>query len=70
MPFRTCVDGCWEPRAGGRLPDGCQRVSDGSQQADLVTSTAWSGGIVRLGRTETGDVVALVVTSGTAGSKA
>ncbi|MEV5508236.1 hypothetical protein [Streptomyces orinoci] len=38
--------------------------------ADLVTFTAQSGGVVWLGRTKTGDVAAIVVTSGMAGAKA
>ncbi|MFF0746779.1 DUF4241 domain-containing protein [Streptomyces sp. NPDC004111] len=69
-PFRTCVDGRWEPRESGQLPDGCERISDESQQADLVTFTAQSGGVVWLGLTETGDVAAITVTSGMADAKA
>ncbi|MFB0626954.1 DUF4241 domain-containing protein [Streptomyces sp. AB3(2024)] len=69
-PFRRCPDGRWEPRGSGQLPDGCERIGDESQQADLVTFTAESGGIVWLGRTGTGDVAAIVVTSGMAGATA
>nr|WSX54235.1 DUF4241 domain-containing protein [Streptomyces sp. NBC_00974] len=69
-PFRNCVDGHWEPRDSGQLPDGCERISDESQQADLVTFTAQSGGVVWLGRTKNGDVAAIVVTSGLTGAKA
>lgn len=69
-PFRTCVDGCWEPREVGQLPDGCERICDESQQADLVTFTAQSGGVVWLGRTGTGDVAAIVVTNGMTDAKA
>ncbi|MFD3775305.1 DUF4241 domain-containing protein [Streptomyces sp. NPDC058612] len=69
-PFRTRVDGRWEPRDRGRLPDGCERISDESRQADLVTFTAQSGGVVWLGRTATGDVATIVVTSGMTGAKA
>ncbi|MFF3861542.1 DUF4241 domain-containing protein [Streptomyces sp. NPDC002209] len=69
-PFRTCVDGRWEPRGSGQLADGCERISDEAQQADLVTFGAESGGIVWLGRTENGDVAAIVVTSGLSGAKA
>ncbi|WP_328777762.1 DUF4241 domain-containing protein (plasmid) [Streptomyces goshikiensis] len=69
-PFRTCVDGCWEPREVGQLPDGCERICDELQQADLVTFTAQSGGVVWLGRTGTGDVAAIVVTNGMTDAKA
>ncbi|MBT1189823.1 DUF4241 domain-containing protein [Streptomyces sp. CJ_13] len=69
-PFRTCVDGRWEPRGSGQLPDGCERICDESQQADLVTFAAQSGGVVWLGRTKTGDVASIVVTSGMTDAKA
>ncbi|MEU4129971.1 DUF4241 domain-containing protein [Streptomyces wuyuanensis] len=69
-PFRTYVDGRPVPHDSEALPDGCERVSDELQQADLVTFTAESGGVVWLGRTRTGDVAAIVVTSGLAGAKA
>ena len=69
-PFRTYVDGNQVPRDSERLPGWCERVSDESQQADLVTSQAESGGVVWLGRTRTGDVVTIVVTSGLPGAKA
>lgn len=69
-PFRTCVDEGWEPRGSGQLAEGCERISDESQQAGLVTFGAESGGIVWLGRTESGDVAAIVVTSGLSDAKA
>ncbi|MGJ5748754.1 uncharacterized protein DUF4241 [Streptomyces puniciscabiei] len=69
-PFRAYVNGMPVPRNSEQLPDGCERVSDESQQADLVTFTAESGGVVWLGRTKTGDVAAIVVTSGMPGAKA
>lgn len=69
-PFRTYVDGNQVPRDSERLPGWCERVSDESQQADLVTSQAESGGVVWLGRTRTGDVATIVVTSGLPGAKA
>ncbi|MEU3606442.1 DUF4241 domain-containing protein [Streptomyces sp. NPDC035033] len=69
-PFRTYVDGGPVPRDSERLPGWCERVSDESQQADLVTFTAESGGVVWLGRTKTGDVAVIVVTSGMPGAKA
>lgn len=69
-PFRTYVDGSPVPRNSEQLSGGYERVSDESQQADLVTFTAESGGVVWLGRTKTGDVAAIVVTSGMADAKA
>ncbi|MEU4149849.1 DUF4241 domain-containing protein [Streptomyces sp. NPDC026659] len=69
-PFRTYVDGMQVPYAFEELPGWCERVSDESRQADLVTFTAESGGVVWLGRTDTGDVAVIVVTSGMSGSKA
>ncbi|MFG2789610.1 hypothetical protein [Streptomyces sp. NPDC048419] len=45
-------------------------MRDESQQADLVTFPAESGGVVRLGRSRTGDLAAVVVTAGLAGAKA
>ncbi|MGW1638343.1 DUF4241 domain-containing protein [Streptomyces lavendulae] len=68
-PFRRCVDGRWEPRGSGPPADGCERISDESQQADLVTFGAESGGIVWLGRTASGDVAAVVVTRGLSGAQ-
>ncbi|MFE6910155.1 hypothetical protein [Streptomyces erythrochromogenes] len=53
----------WEMGLSEELADGCERVRDESQQADLVTFGAESGGVVWLGRTKTGDVAAIVVTS-------
>ncbi|MFD9100247.1 hypothetical protein ACFVZN_04140 [Streptomyces virginiae] len=52
------------------MADGCERVRDESEQADLVTFGAESGGVVWLGRTKTGDVAAIVVTSGLPDAKA
>lgn len=69
-PFRAYVDGRPVPRDSEQLPGWCERVTDESQQADLVTFTAESGGVVWLGRTKTGDVAAIVVTSGMPGAKA
>ncbi len=69
-PFRTFMDGVPGPRDTEQLADGCERVHDESQQADLVTFWAESGGVVWLGRTKTGDVAAIVVTSGMPGAKA
>ncbi|MEU9398383.1 DUF4241 domain-containing protein [Streptomyces sp. NPDC048242] len=69
-PFRTYVDGVPVPHVSEELPDWCERVSDASQQADLVTFTAESGGVVWLGRTRTGDVAVIVVSSGSLGAKA
>ncbi|MFD5624051.1 DUF4241 domain-containing protein [Streptomyces yangpuensis] len=69
-PFRTFVDRVPAARDTERLADGCERVRDESQQADLVTFGAESGGVVWLGRTKAGDVTAIVVTSGMAGAKA
>ncbi|MFF4448735.1 DUF4241 domain-containing protein [Streptomyces sp. NPDC001502] len=69
-PFRAFKDGIPVPRDTERLPGWCERVRDESQQADLVTFGAESGGIVWLGRTATGDVAAIVVTSGMPGTKA
>ena len=69
-PFRAYVDGRPVPRDSVQLPGWCERVTDESQQADLVTFTAESGGVVWLGRTKTGDVAAIVVTSGMPGAKA
>lgn len=69
-PLRAYVDGMPVPRDSEQLPGGCERVTDESQQADLVTFTAESGGVVWLGRTKTGDVAAIVVTSGMPGAKA
>ncbi|MFD5877648.1 hypothetical protein [Streptomyces yangpuensis] len=66
--FRTFMDGV--PLETEQLADGCERVRDESQQADLVTFGAESGGVVWLGRTKTGDVAAIVVTSGMPGAKA
>lgn len=60
-PFRAYVDGRPVPRDSVQLPGWCERVTDESQQADLVTFTAESGGVVWLGRTKTGDVAAIVV---------
>ncbi|MFK0016239.1 hypothetical protein [Streptomyces sp. NPDC091027] len=50
-PFRTFIDGVPAPRDSEQLADGCERVRDESQQADLVTFGAESGGVVWLGRT-------------------
>jgi hypothetical protein len=69
-PFRTYVDGGPVPRDSEQLPGWCERVTEESQQADLVTFTAESGDVVWLGRTRTGDVAAIVVTSGMPGAKA
>ncbi|MEV4974634.1 DUF4241 domain-containing protein [Streptomyces scopuliridis] len=69
-PFRAYVDGRPVPRDSEQLPGWCERVTDESQQADLVTFTAESGGVVWLGRTKTGDVAAIVVTGGMPGAKA
>lgn len=69
-PFRTFIDGVPAPRDTEQLADGCERVCDASMQADLVTFGAESGGVVWLGRTETGNVAAIVVTSGLPGAKA
>ncbi|MEW1824421.1 DUF4241 domain-containing protein [Streptomyces sp. NPDC088196] len=69
-PFRTFVNGRSVERASERLPDNCERVSDETRRADLVTFTAESGGVVWLGRTRTGAVATIVVTSGLAGAKA
>ncbi|MGV9338593.1 DUF4241 domain-containing protein [Streptomyces sp. NPDC003688] len=69
-PFRTYVDGMPVPYDSDGLPGWCERVSDESRQADLVTFTAESGGVVWLGRTEAGDVAVIVVTSGMPGAKA
>ncbi|WUD78347.1 DUF4241 domain-containing protein [Streptomyces sp. NBC_00510] len=69
-PFRAFVDGVPVPRESEQLPDCCERVTDESLRADLVTFTAESGGVVWLGRTKTGDVAAIVVTSGMHGAKA
>ncbi|WP_146228367.1 hypothetical protein [Streptomyces sp. CG 926] len=52
------------------LADGCERISDESRKADLVTFGAESGGVVWLGRTESGDVAAIVVTNGMADAEA
>ncbi|WP_370409278.1 DUF4241 domain-containing protein [Streptomyces fradiae] len=69
-PFRTFSDDVPVPRSSEQLADGCERVRDASHQADLVTFEAESGGIVWLGRTKTGDVAAIVVTTGMPGAKA
>ncbi|MER7519111.1 DUF4241 domain-containing protein [Streptomyces sp. NPDC126499] len=69
-PFRTYVDGEPVPRDTERLSHGYERVRDESRRADLVTFTAESGGVVWLGRTATGAVASIVVTSGMAGAKA
>ncbi|MFB6552027.1 MULTISPECIES: DUF4241 domain-containing protein [unclassified Streptomyces] len=69
-PFRTFIDGVPAPRDSEQLADECERVRDESQQADLVTFGAESGGVVWLGRTKTGDVAAIVVTSGMPDAKA
>ena len=69
-PFHTFVEGIPAPRDTEQLDDGCERVRNESQQADLVTFGAESGGVVWLGRNEAGDVAAIVVTSGMAGAKA
>lgn len=69
-PFRTYVDGSPVPRDTERLPHGGERVRDESHQADLVTFTAESGGVVWLGRARTGDVAAIVVTAGLHGARA
>ncbi|MFJ9908873.1 DUF4241 domain-containing protein [Streptomyces sp. NPDC101152] len=62
-PFRAYVDDKPVPREAELLAE-CERLTDESEQADLVTFTAESGGVVWLGRTRTGDVAAIVVTSG------
>ncbi|RST09000.1 DUF4241 domain-containing protein [Streptomyces sp. WAC07149] len=69
-PFRTFVDGIPAPRDTEQLADGCERVRDESQQADLVTFGAASGGVVWLGRTKAGDVATIVITTGMPGAKA
>ncbi|MFJ9372635.1 DUF4241 domain-containing protein [Streptomyces sp. NPDC101455] len=69
-PFRTFVDGAPVDRESEQLPDNCERLSDETRHADLVTFTAESGGVVWLGRTGTGAVAAIVVTSGMSGAKA
>lgn len=69
-PFRKVVDGVPAPRDTEQLADECERVSDESQRADLVTFGAVSGGVVWLGRTKAGDVAMIVVTTGMAGAKA
>jgi hypothetical protein len=69
-PFRTFVNLSPVERETERLPDDCERLSDETRQADLVTFTAESGGVVWLGRTRTGAVATIVVTSGLAGAKA
>ncbi|MFK0223742.1 DUF4241 domain-containing protein [Streptomyces vinaceus] len=69
-PFRAFKNGSPVPRESEQLPGWCERVRDESQQADLVTFTAESGGVVWLGRTKTGDVATIIVTSGMPGSKA
>ncbi|MEV4192589.1 DUF4241 domain-containing protein [Streptomyces toxytricini] len=69
-PFRTFVGGSPVPRDTEYLPGWCEKVRDESQQADLVTFAVELGGIVWLGRTRTGDVAAIVVTSGLADAKA
>nr|WTA23897.1 DUF4241 domain-containing protein [Streptomyces sp. NBC_00853] len=69
-PFRTFKDGIPVPRETERLPGWCERVRDESQLADLVMFTAESGGVVWLGRTKTGEVAKIVVTSGMPGSQA
>ena len=69
-PFRAYVDGRPVPRESEQLSGWCERVTDESQQADLVTFIAESGGVVWLGRTKTGDVAAIVVTSGMPGATA
>ncbi|MGW7440770.1 DUF4241 domain-containing protein [Streptomyces sp. NPDC054849] len=69
-PFRTFKDGRPVPRDTEQLAGWCERVRDESQQADLVTFTADGGGVVWLGRTETGDVATIIVTSGMPGAKA
>ncbi|MFF2775553.1 DUF4241 domain-containing protein [Streptomyces sp. NPDC058052] len=69
-PFRTYVDGSPVPRDTERLSHEGERVSDEARRADLVTFAAESGGVVWLGRTGTGDVSVIVVTSGMAGAKA
>ncbi|MFE9481301.1 DUF4241 domain-containing protein [Streptomyces spororaveus] len=69
-PFRTFKDGRPVPRDTEHLPGWCERVRDESQQADLVTFTADCGGVVWLGRTKTGDVATIIVTSGMPGAKA
>lgn len=66
----TFIDGVPVPRDSEQLADGCERVRDESQQADLVTVGAESGGVVWWGRTKTGDVAAIVVTSGMPDAKA
>ncbi|WP_031013586.1 DUF4241 domain-containing protein [Streptomyces sp. NRRL F-5727] len=69
-PFRTYVDGSPVPRETERLPHEGERVRDDSRQADLVTFSAESGGIVWVGRTGSGDVAAVVVTTGLHGAEA
>lgn len=69
-PFRTFVDGRPVERDTQMLSDGCERLSDDTLGADLVTFTAESGGVVWLGRTATGDVACIAVTSGMPGAKA
>jgi hypothetical protein len=69
-PFHTFVDGRPAPRDAERLSGECERVSDDSQRADPVTFVARSGGVVRLGRTESGDVAVAVVTAGLHGAEA
>lgn len=63
-PFRTFVDGRPVPRDSEQLPDSCERLSDETLQADLVTFTAESGGVVWLGRTRSGAVATIAVSSG------
>jgi hypothetical protein len=69
-PFRTYTDGMPAPRGSQRLSYLCERVRDESHRADLVTFTAEPGGVVRLGRTRTGAVASILVTSGMSGAKA
>ncbi|MER5787308.1 DUF4241 domain-containing protein [Streptomyces sp. NPDC001980] len=69
-PFRTYKDGRSAPRDSERLSDSYERIRDESHQADLVTFPAESGGVVWLGRTRTGEVASIVVTSGMPGAKA
>ncbi|MFE5243017.1 DUF4241 domain-containing protein [Streptomyces sp. NPDC056627] len=69
-PFRAYADGAPVRRPTEQLAEGYERVSDESRQADLVTFPAESGGTVWLGRTATGDVAVIVVTSGLPGAEA
>ncbi|MFA7764385.1 DUF4241 domain-containing protein [Streptomyces sp. NRRL S-448] len=69
-PFRTFKDGRPVPRDTEQLPGSCERVRDEAHRADLVTFVADGGGVVWLGRTQTGDVATIIVTSGMPGTKA